>query len=142
MTSEDAPARPPDAVVRASQIAALALLAGLVLLHLARELWLAPTGRGTLLVLTLPPLLLCVRGMLLHRMYTFRWLSLLIWLYVALAALRATTETGLPRTLAVLELLLCTLLFGISVLYIRRRQRNAAALPAAASAAAAQVSVP
>ena len=142
MTSEDAPARSPDAVVRASQIIALALLVSLVLLHLVRELWLAPTGRGTLLVLTLPPLLLCVRGMLLHRMYTFRWLSLLIWLYVALAALRATTETGLPRTLAVLELLLCTLLFGISVLYIRRRQRNAAALPAAASAAAAQVSVP
>jgi hypothetical protein len=72
-----------------------------------RELWLAPTGRGTLLVLTVPPLLLCVRGMRLHRMYTFRWLSLLIWLYVALASLRATTETGLPRTLAVLELLLC-----------------------------------
>ena len=136
MSSDEAPARSPDAVVRASQLAALAFLAGLVLLHLARELWLAPTGRGTLLVLTLPPLLLCVRGMLLHRMYTFRWLSLLIWLYVALAALRATTEIGLPRALAGLELLLCTLLFAISVIYIRRRQRNAAAMPASAGAAA------
>lgn len=136
MMSDAAPAHRPDAVVRTSQIAALALLAGLVLLHLARELWLAPTGRGTLLLLTLPPLLLCVRGMWLHRMYTFRWLSLLIWLYVALAALRASTESGLPRALAVLELLLCALLFAISVIYIRRRQRNAATLPAAATAQA------
>jgi uncharacterized membrane protein len=128
-------AHPPEAAVRAAQASALALLAGLVLLHLLRELWLAPTGRGTLLVLTVPPLLLCVRGMWLHRMYTFRWLSLLIWLYVALAALRATTETGLPRTLAVLELLLCGLLFTICVLYIRRRQHNAAALRAPAPAA-------
>lgn len=128
-------AHPPDAAVRAAQATALALLAGLVLLHLLRELWLAPTGRGTLIVLTVPPLLLCVRGLWLHRMYTFRWLSLLIWLYVALAALRATTETGLPRTLAVLELLLCGLLFTICVLYIRRRQHNAAARTATAPAA-------
>ncbi len=119
-------AQTPDATVRAARAAALALLASLVLLHLLRELWLAPTGRGTLLVLTVPPLLLCVRGLCLHRMVTFRWLSLLIWLYVALAALRATTETGLPRTLAVLELLLCGLLFSTCVLYIRRRQHNAA----------------
>lgn len=128
-------AHPPDAAVRAAQATALALLAGLVLLHLLRELWLAPTGRGTLIVLTVPPLLLCVRGLWLHRMYTFRWLSLLIWLYVALAALRATTETGLPRTLAVLELLLCGLLFTICVLYIRRRQHNAAARRATEHAA-------
>ena len=124
-------AHPPDAALRAAQATALALLAGLVLLHLLRELWLAPTGRGTLLVLTVPPLLLCVRGMWLHRMLTFRWLSLLVWLYVALAALRATTEAGVSRTLAVVELVVCALLFAAAVLYIRRRQRNAAALNAA-----------
>ena len=78
MMKEPIPAHPPDAAVRATQTAALALLTSLLLLHLARELWLAPTGRGTLLVLTVPPLLLCVRGMWLHRMVTFRWLSLLI----------------------------------------------------------------
>ncbi len=128
-------AHPPDAAVRATQATALVLLGGLVLLHLLRELWLAPTGRGTLVVLTVPPLLLCVRGLWLHRMYTFRWLSLLIWMYVALAALRATTETGLPRALAVLELLLCGGMFTICVLYIRRRQSNAAAQRAPASAA-------
>jgi uncharacterized membrane protein len=137
MTSVQSPSHPPDAMVRATQAAALSLLAGLVLLHLARELWLAPTGRGTLLVLTVPPLLLCVRGMRLHRMITFRGLSLLVWPYVALAALRATTETGLPRLLATLELLLCGLLFTACVLYIRRRQHNAAALPAAVPAAPA-----
>ena len=131
MTPALTQAHPPDARVRAMQTAALALLAGLLLLQLLRELWLAPTGRGTLLVLTVPPLLLCVRGMWLHRMLTFRWLSLLVWLYVALAALRATTEAGVSRTLAVVELVVCALLFVAAVLYIRRRQRNAAALNAA-----------
>jgi uncharacterized membrane protein len=137
MMTVPTPAHPPEAAVRAAQAAALALLAGLMLLHLARELWLAPTGRGTLVVLTVPPLLLCVRGMWLHRMVTFRWLSLLIWLYVALASMRATTESGLPRTLAMLELLLCAALFTACVLYIRRRQRNGAARPASAPAAEA-----
>jgi uncharacterized membrane protein len=134
MTPVQIATHPPEAAVRAAQAAALGLLAALVLLHLLRELWLAPTGRGTLVVLTVPPLLLCVRGMWLHRMVTFRWLSLLIWLYVALAAMRATTEAGLPRALAALELLLCALLFTICVLYIRRRQHNAAALQAAGAA--------
>lgn len=140
MNHAQPPAHPPDAVVRALQRAALALVASLVLLHLLRELWLAPTGRGTLVLLTVPPLLLCLRGLWLHRMYTYRWLSLLIWLYVALAALRATTEIGLPRALALLELLLCGLLFAAAVLYIRRRQRNAAARIAAAPTA--RVSTP
>lgn len=103
MTPALTQAHPPTPGPPRMSTVALALLAGL-LLQLLRELWLAPTGRGTLLVLTVPPLLLCVRGMWLHRMLTFRWLSLLVWLYVALAALRATTEAGASRTLAVVEL--------------------------------------
>ncbi len=137
MTNQPPPAPAPEAWVRNTQAAALALLGALVLLHLARELWLAPTGRGTLVVLTVPPLLLCVRGMWLHRMKTFRGLSLLVWPYVALAALRASTEAGMARKLATLELLLCGALFAACVLYIRRRQRHAAALPGALPATAA-----
>jgi hypothetical protein len=38
------------------------------------ELWLAPTGSGTLAV-KVAPLLLAVPGLLRHRMRTHRWLS-------------------------------------------------------------------
>jgi uncharacterized membrane protein len=143
MTEETLTPRQPDAMVRSARAAALAALLAMVLLHLLRELWLAPTGSGTLLVLTLPPLLLCVGGMLRHRMYTFRWLSLLLWVYFALAVIRATTEGGIAQLLATVEVALCLVLFGASVMYIRWRQKNAAreaaaragAAPGAASAA-------
>ena len=71
---------PPDAVVRHARAAALIGLIGLIGLGLAWELWLAPTGSGSLAIKVLP-LVLCLAGLLHHRMYTFRWLSLLLWLY-------------------------------------------------------------
>lgn len=128
MHTQAAPVRQPELLVRVARNAALAALAALVLLQATRELWLAPTGSGTLLVLTLPPLLLCVAGLLRHRMRTFRWLSLLVWLYFVLAVLRATTDIGLSQRLALAEVASCLLLFAASVLYIRRRQKNGAAL--------------
>lgn len=123
-TLTDTP-RQPDAMVRAARAAALAGLLGLILLGLAWELWLAPTGSGTLAVKVLP-LALCVPGLLRHRMVTFRWLSLLVWLYFMEGVVRATTEQGWSRALAVTEIALCLLLFTSSALYIRWRLRNAA----------------
>ncbi|MDP1648423.1 MAG: DUF2069 domain-containing protein [Rubrivivax sp.] len=123
------PQRQPDAVVRAARALALAGLLGLIALGLAWELWLAPTGSGTLAIKVLP-LALCVLGLLRHRMHTFRWLSLLVWLYFMEGVVRATTEQGWSRILAVTEIALCLLLFAASTLYIRWRLRNAA--PAAA----------
>jgi uncharacterized membrane protein len=123
-TLTDAP-RHPDGMVRAARAAALAGLLGLIVLGLAWELWLAPTGSGTLAIKVLP-LALCVLGLLRHRMYTFRWLSLLVWLYFMEGVVRATTEQGWSRALAVVEILLCLLLFTVSALYIRRRLRSAA----------------
>ena len=123
-TLTDAPRRP-DGMVRAARAAALAGLLGLIVLGLAWELWLAPTGSGTLAIKVLP-LALCVLGLLRHRMYTFRWLSLLVWLYFMEGVVRATTEQGWSRALAVVEILLCLLLFTVSALYIRWRLRNAA----------------
>jgi uncharacterized membrane protein len=118
------PRRQPDGIVRMTRAVALAGLLGLVVLGLAWELWLAPTGSGTLAIKVLP-LLLCVLGLLRHRMYTFRWLSLLVWLYFLEGVVRATTEQGWSRALAVVEIVLCLLLFGASTLYIRWRLRNA-----------------
>ena len=119
----DAP-NPPDAVVKTARAVALASLVGLITLGLAWELWLAPTGSGTLAIKVLP-LLLCVAGLLRHRMYTFRWLSLLVWLYVMEGAVRASTELGLSQALAVIEIALCLLLFSASTVYIRWRLRSA-----------------
>ena len=126
--SADTPAMPPDAV-RQLRAVALAGLVGLIVLGLAWELWLAPTGRGTLALKVLP-LALCLVGLWRHRMYTFRWLSLLLWLYVLEGVVRATTEAGLSRALAVLEVALCLVVFTASTIYIRRRLRGAAREPA------------
>ena len=119
------PHRQPDAVVRATRAVALAGLFALIALGLAWELWLAPTGSGTLAIKVLP-LALCALGLMRHRMYTFRWLSLLVWLYFMEGVVRATTEQGWSRTLAAAEVALSLLLFGASALYVRWRLRSAA----------------
>jgi uncharacterized membrane protein len=119
----------PEPAVRAARALALAGLLGLIALCLAWELWLAPTGSGTLALKVLP-LVFCVAGLLRHRMYTFRWLSLLIWLYVLEGLVRATSEGGLGAALAVLEIVLSLFIFGVSGFYIRRRLRAAAQVPA------------
>ena len=41
------------------------------------------------------PLVLPLAGLLKHRLYTYRWVSLLVWLYFAEGIVRAT---GLPAT--------------------------------------------
>ncbi len=83
---------------------------GLILLGLGWELWWAPTGRGTL-ALKVVPLVLALPGLWQARLYTFRWLSLALWLYVAEGAVRATSEQGPGRWLGGVEALLGVLLF-------------------------------
>ena len=122
----------PEPAVRTARALALAGLLGLIVLCLAWELWLAPTGRGTLALKVLP-LVFCVAGLLRHRMVTFRWLSLLIWLYILEGLVRATSDTGPGVLFAVLEILLSLFVFGVSGYYIRRRLRAAAAATAAAA---------
>ena len=142
MTLEHAPAaapdtpREPDAVVRRSRAMALGGLLGLIVLGLAWELWLAPTGSGTLALKVLP-LALCVAGLLRHRMYTFRWLSLLLWLYFLEGVVRATTEQGVSQLLAVAEVALCIWLFAACTFYIRWRLQHP--LPEAADGVARPV---
>ena len=119
------PLNEPDTVVRYARAAALAGLLGLIALGLAWELWLAPTGSGTLALKVLP-LVLCLAGLWHHRMVIFRWLSLLLWLYFMEGVVRASVEHGLSRVLAALEIGLCLWLFASSTLYIRWRLRRAA----------------
>ncbi|MEN9419778.1 MAG: hypothetical protein RI988_3399 [Pseudomonadota bacterium] len=113
-----------DALVRATRAWALGALLGLVALGVAWELWLAPTGSGTL-ALKVVPLLPALPGLMRHRMATHRWLSLLVWLYVLEGLVRATSESGLSQGLAVLEAVLALVLFGANAVHIRWRLRQA-----------------
>jgi uncharacterized membrane protein len=117
----------PDALTSNTRWVALLALGALIVLGLLWELWLAPTGSGTL-ALKVVPLVLCVAGLLRHRMYTYRWLSLLVWLYFLEGVVRATSEGGVSRVLAVLEITLCIVLFGVCSLYIRWRLKKGAEL--------------
>jgi uncharacterized membrane protein len=119
----------PDNLTQGTRLSALLALVALIVLGLAWELWLAPTGSGTLALKVLP-LVFCVVGLMRHRMYTYRWLSLLVWLYFLEGVVRATSEAGVSRVLAVIEIALCLVLFGVCSLYIRWRLRKAADLPA------------
>jgi uncharacterized membrane protein len=117
---------PRDSIVHATRAAVLALLVALMLLGLAWELWLAPTGSRALALKVLP-LALPLGGVLALRLASYRALSLLVWLYVAEGAMRVMSERGVSAQLAALELLLCTGLFIACVLHIRARFRAAAA---------------
>ena len=117
------PAHTPSSIVWTRSVA-VACVAALIALGLAWELWLAPTGRGTLALKVLP-LLLPLPGLLRNRMYTYRWLSLLVWLYFAEGAVRATSERGTGALLATVEIALCLVLFAACAAHVRWRLRNA-----------------
>lgn len=119
---------PPPTAVRWAQALTLSCLLGLIALGLAWEGWLAPLRPGgSWLVLKVLPLTLGVAGVLKHRLYTYRWLSLLVWLYFTEGVVRATSDAGLSAGLATAEVLLCLGLFAACVVYIRRRLRHSAA---------------
>ncbi|HEY1132913.1 MAG TPA: DUF2069 domain-containing protein [Roseateles sp.] len=110
----------PRANERLSRNLALASVVALIVLCLAWELWLAPTGRGTLAVKVLP-LLPAPIGLWRYRMYTYRWVALVIWLYVLEGLVRATSEGGLGQWLALGEVLLAIVAFTACTAQIRLR---------------------
>lgn len=102
---------------------AAASLIALILLGLAWELWLAPLRPGgSWLVLKVLPLLLPLRGILHGRLYTYRWASLLIWLYVLEATVRMLSDPGPSATLAAIALALSLTFFVCAAAYIRLAQ--------------------
>ena len=84
-----------------TQRVAVASLLGLILLGVLWELWLAPTGSG-MLALKVLPLTLALPGVLRRRLYTYRWVSLLVWLYFIEGVVRASGDRGLSAQLALL----------------------------------------
>lgn len=130
--AEGAPPSDPQPRVQWLRAASVALLLALIALGLAWELWLAPTGQKTLVIKVLP-LVLPLAGLLKHRLYTYRWLSLMLWLYVAEGLVRANgAEAGWGPSLAWGQVALCALLFTTCGLYVRARLKAGKALAASA----------
>ena len=124
--------------VQLSRTLAVGSLIGLILLSLLWELWLAPLRPGgSWLVLKSLPLFLPLAGLLKNRMYTYRWVSLVVWLYFMEGVIRAYGDPWPSNAYAGLEIALCLVLFTACALHVRLRLRNAALAAAANPDAAA-----
>lgn len=125
----------PGSDVAATRWLAVGSLLGLIVLSVLWELWLAPLRPGgSWLVLKALPLCIPLAGLLKHRMYTYRWVSLMVWLYFTEGVVRAWSDQPPGNLLAMVEITLCLLLFVACTLHVRLRQR-AAKMAAAASQA-------
>lgn len=112
--------------VEATRWVAVGSAVGLIVLGLAWELWLAPLRPGgSWIALKVLPLAVPLAGLVRRRMYTYRWTSLLVWLYFTEGVVRATSERGPAVPLAVLEVLLSLALFTACAAHVRLRLRNA-----------------
>ena len=123
------PALTPQALwhVRLSRALAVSSLIGLILLSLLWELWLAPLRPGgSWLVLNALPLCIPLAGLLKNRMYTYRWVSLVVWLYFAEGVIRLQGDSWPSNAFAAVEIVLCLMLFTATALHVRWRLRDAA----------------
>lgn len=111
----------PSHVSRTRLLAVLSLT-GLIVLGLVWELWLAPLRPGgTLLALKVVPLCIPLVGLLKNRMYTYRWVSLFIWLYFTEGVVRAWGDVAPSCYFAFAEVMLCVVLFIACALHVRLR---------------------
>jgi len=113
-------------VVEATRWIAVASLLGLIGVCVAWELWLAPLASGWMALKALP-LCLPLPGLLKRRMYTYRWVSLLVWLYFLEGVMRVTGPRAADRWPAALEIALCVILFVACALHVRIRLRSTTA---------------
>ena len=111
--------------VAATRWLAVGSLVGLIALGLAWEMWLAPLRpEGSWLALKVLPLVVPLAGLLKNRMYTYRWVSLMIWVYFTEGVVRAWSDVlPLSRALAGIEIVLCLSLFVACALHVRLRLR-------------------
>ena len=119
---------PTPSGVNFTRCLAVSSLLGLILVGLAWELWLAPLRPGgSWWAIKVLPLCLPLAGLLKHRMYTYRWVSLLVWLYFTEGAVRAWGDKWPSNGLALLQVILCTTLFVACALHVRIRIKAAKA---------------
>lgn len=117
---------PPVLNLMLQRIALISLLA-LMLLCVLWETWLAPLRPGgTLLFMKALPLAFAVRGVARGSLYTIQWASMLILLYLMEGVVRVMSDpTGPSIALAWLEILLSSVFFIASLLYVRPAKRAA-----------------
>ena len=122
----EAPAESTLNLVDRTRWLAVGSLLGLIVLSLVWELWAAPLRPGgSLLALKALPLCVPLAGLLKNRMYTYRWVSLLVWLYFTEGVVRAWGDRAPGNWLALMEVILCLLLFAACAWHVRLRFRNA-----------------
>ena len=110
-----------------SRSLAVSSLIGLIVLSLVWELLLAPLRPGgSWLALKALPLCIPLAGLLKNRMYTYRWVSLVVWLYFAEGVIRLQGDAWPSNLFAGVEIFLCLMLFTASALHVRWRLRDAA----------------
>lgn len=115
-----------EAHVALTRRLAVGSLLGLIVLGLLWELWLAPIRPGgSLLAIKVLPLCLPLAGLLKNRMYTYRWVSLLVWLYFTEGVVRAYSDRAPSSYLAMVEIALCLTLFVACALHVRLRLKTA-----------------
>ena len=132
----------PPQYVTLTRNAAVGSLLGLIVLGLLWELWLAPIRPGgSLLVLKVLPLCLPLAGLLKNRMFTYRWVSLFVWLYFIEGVVRAWGDKAPSNYLAMVEVVLCVILFTACALHVRQRLIAAKAAAAMATALGAHTDV-
>jgi uncharacterized membrane protein len=100
-----------------------------MVLTLGWELWWAPVRPGgSWLALKALPLCIPLAGLLKNRMYTYRWLSLLVWVYFTEGVVRASSDRAPSLYFAAIEVALCLVLFAACALHVRYRFRHASEL--------------
>ena len=101
-------------------IATATALTALILLCLGWELWIAPLRPGgSMLALKALPLLIPLFGVLRERRYTYQWSSMLVLAYMAEGSVRAFTEQGTTRVLALTEIALACACFCLAIMFTR-----------------------
>jgi uncharacterized membrane protein len=113
--------------VDATRWIAVGTLMALIVLCVAWEMRLAPLRPGgSPVIAAIKALPLCVplAGLLRRRMYTYRWLSLLVWLYFTEGVVRAWSESGIAARLALAEAALSLVLFAACALHVRLRLKS------------------
>jgi uncharacterized membrane protein len=108
----------PSPAEQASRGASVALALTLMLLTLTWELVLHASWFWALKALPLVPALI---GLWRYRLYTYRWVSLLVWLYATEGLVHVGSSQGLPWMLGLLESLLAVGLFAAVTVHIRQR---------------------
>ena len=112
----------PSPYVNSTRWLAVGSVLALIALSLAWELYLAPLRPGgSWLVLKALPLCIPLAGLLKNRLYTYRWVSLVVWLYFIEGVVRGWSDKPPGNYLAMVEIVLCVLLFVACTAHVRLR---------------------